>query len=356
MPKFTIISPVYNTAEYLNRFIDSVLAQQFSDFELIIVDDGSIDDSVDICSSYIQKDKRIKLFQQHNQGAGPARNYGLSEATGEYILFYDSDDWLSESALQIINDTINNNSVDLLIYGAEEVRYNEQDIECDRVPLLPEKMDLKSTEDCRDVFCDLIFSSVLNVPWNKLYKKAIIDEHNIVFPSTRRAQDAFFNMEYYKHISSLYSIDNILYYYRGNTQEKVWKKFPKDLYKIDMQYDRYLVDIFSEFGIYKDESRELVDNLFYNSIFRTVGYCRNPKWKLSYFEKIEYISNIINEPYNVDRVNTAVASNKITQKIKERIVNSDAKGMLFDVYKSIVFNRLYSFYCVTLRRLIKGSK
>lgn len=353
MPRFSIISPVYNTQEYLKKFLDSVVGQSFSDFELIIVDDGSTDNSVDICCEYMQKDERIKLLKQKNQGAGPARNYGVSVAKGEYILFFDSDDWLSDMMLERLNDSISEHPVDLLLFGAEEVCFDEQENERKRVPLIPPKLDLKSSSECREVFCDLIFSSIINVPWNKVFNKKIVDKYNIIFPDTRRAQDAFFCMEYYKHISSLHTISDVLYFYRGNTQAKVWKKFPVDLYKIDIRYDNYLVDIFKEFGIYSGHNRELIDTLFYNSIFRTVGYCRNPKWGFNRAQKLQYISDIIKDPYNISRAKTALAVNDTTKKIRKRILESDAKGLLSDIYKNCTFNAFYSFYYKTLRKVLR---
>lgn len=353
MPRFSIISPVYNTQEYLNKFIDSVLGQSFSDFELIIVDDGSTDKSVDICCEYMHKDERIKLLKQKNQGAGPARNYGLSVASGEYVLFFDSDDWLVDTALEKLNDSIEKHPVDLLLFGAQEVCFDENEVERKRVPLIPETLNLNSSTECRGAFCDLIFSSILNVPWNKVFSRKIVDQYSIIFPDTRRAQDAFFCMEYFKHISSLRSIDDILYCYRGNTQAKVWKKFPVDLYKIDIKYDNYLVDIFTEFGIYSGHNRELVDTLFYNSIFRTAGYCRNPKWGFGRAEKIKYIANIIEQPYNIERSKSALALNDTTKRIRKRILESDAKGMLSDIYKTCVFNALYDLYSKSLRKLIR---
>lgn len=353
MPRFSIISPVYNTQEYLKKFLDSVVGQSFSDFELIIVDDGSTDNSVDICCEYMQKDERIKLLKQKNQGAGPARNYGVSVAKGEYILFFDSDDWLSDTTLERLNDCILKHPVDLLLFGAEEVCFDEKEIERKRVPLVPAELNLKSSTECKEVFCDLIFSSIINVPWNKVFNREIVDKYNIHFADTRRAQDAFFCMEYYKHISSLHTINDVLYFYRGNTQAKVWKKFPVDLYKIDIKYDSYLVDIFNEFGIYSGHNRELIDTLFYNSIFRTVGYCRNPKWGFNRTQKLKYISDIINDPYNVSRANTALAVDDATKKIQKRILESDAKGLLSDIYKTCVFNTLYDLYYKSLRKVLR---
>ena len=100
----SVVSPVYNGSAYLTPFLESVLHQTFSDFELIMVDDGSTDDSVQIIQTYQEKDARIHLIRQNHQGAGSARNVGLSQAKGQYIIFLDSDDWFNEDFFKIMLD------------------------------------------------------------------------------------------------------------------------------------------------------------------------------------------------------------------------------------------------------------
>lgn len=353
MPKFTIIAPVYNTEPYLPNFLDSVVNQTFKDFELILVDDGSTDKSLDICHNYAEKDNRITVLTQKNQGAGPARNNGIKNAKGEYLLFLDSDDWINTEKLEILNNTLSSHPCDLLIFGAEEVLFNKKEIEIGREPIVPKSLELTSLQACRQEFCNLIFTSILNTPWNKLFKKGIVDKYSVEFADTRRAQDAFFNMDYYRHIESIYSIPDLLYYYRANTTDKVWKKFPRDLYKIDIRYDAYMVDIFTEFEIYEGEARNKVDSLFYNSILRTVGFCRNPKWALSRKEKLEYIDEIICNEYNQTRAKVALTCTPSTEKIKNYILNKDSKGLLSYYYKKMYRDKLYNFYAEKIKSKIK---
>ena len=355
MPKFSITSPVYNTSAYLREFFDSVLNQTFNDFELIMVDDGSTDGSLEICREYADEDNRIKVLTQKNQGAGPARNKGIENSTGDYLLFFDSDDWVDERILETLDRALSEHDTDLLIYGAEEVIFSKDNQEKDRIPVTPAKLDLKTERACRGEFCDLVFSSIINVPWNKVYKRNIVEEFGVRFANTRRAQDAFFNMDYYRHITSLYTIQDALYYYRGNNQQKVWKKFPKDLYKIDIKYDAYMVDIFTEFGIYEGEQRKKIDALFYNSIFRTAGFCRNPLWDMTQKEKVDYIRTILSDEYNQQRAKEAWASDDKTKKIQQRIIEIDARGMLKDIFHEARWNKLYGLYSNSLRRIIKGK-
>ena len=117
-PKFTVIIPVYNVAAYLAKCIDSVLKQEFKQYEVILIDDGSTDESGTICDKFAEQDKRIVVIHQKNKGLSAARNIGIENAKGEYILFLDSDDyWHDSSALNIIYSRLNVSNADILSFN-----------------------------------------------------------------------------------------------------------------------------------------------------------------------------------------------------------------------------------------------
>ena len=106
-PLFSIVVPAYNSAPFIKKCIESVLAQTCGDYELILVDDGSTDDTYSVCKNYAQLDSRIKVLHKQNGGHTSARNKGLKESVGKYIFFLDSDDWLEEQTLEICEEKIN---------------------------------------------------------------------------------------------------------------------------------------------------------------------------------------------------------------------------------------------------------
>lgn len=115
--KISIIIPVYNVEKYISYCLESILSQTFKNFEVIVINDGSIDKSLDICLDYEKKDNRIKVFSQKNQGQGKARNFGVSKATGDYLMFVDSDDYLNdEFCLSKIIEKIDDNT-EIVLYG-----------------------------------------------------------------------------------------------------------------------------------------------------------------------------------------------------------------------------------------------
>ena len=135
MPELSIIVPVYKVEKYLPRCIDSILAQTFGDFELILIDDGSPDGCGRICDEYARKDKRIVVIHQKNMGVSAARNAGLDIARGRYIGFVDSDDWIEPQMYEVMMDAIRENGADMAVCG---VRYADEDGKFTRADMLSE--------------------------------------------------------------------------------------------------------------------------------------------------------------------------------------------------------------------------
>ena len=118
---FSVIVPVYNAEKTLRRCLDSILRQTFSDYEVILVDDGSKDSSLDICKSYCAKDKRFSVLHQENSGVSKARNRGLDSAKGNYICFVDSDDTITSDYLEQVNNAATAQKTDAIFIGYREV-------------------------------------------------------------------------------------------------------------------------------------------------------------------------------------------------------------------------------------------
>ena len=170
---FSIIVPVYNVEQYLRQCIDSILGQTFADFELILVDDGSPDNCPEICDEYAKKDERVKVLHKENGGLSDARNAGLEIATGEYIAFVDSDDYVAPDMYESLYNLITQNDCDMAICRAVIVR--EQD-----TPIYEDAEDIKIM-DSDTANYQMIYKRLFGVnAWNKLYKRKLFDK--IRFP------------------------------------------------------------------------------------------------------------------------------------------------------------------------------
>lgn len=179
LPLISIIVPVYNSEKYLNRCIDSILSQTYSDFEMIIVDDGSTDNSLAICNEYANKDKRVKVIHKANGGQAEARNVGIDVAKGDYLCFVDSDDWIHTQMLDILLQGIRKEKVLCSICSYEETNDN----------VLSSKIEHYQFKKMKGI--EFLVEKNINavVPWAKLYHTSLFK--NIRYPVGRIAEDEF---------------------------------------------------------------------------------------------------------------------------------------------------------------------
>lgn len=164
--KISVIVPVYNAETYLHRCIDSILSQTFTDFELILVDDGSIDKSGEICDEYAKNDRRVKVIHKDNGGLVTARKVGLNESTGEYVIFIDSDDYISNNMLDVLFAGANNGKHDLVLCNYKEInKYKEI---------------IKNNKECKsnaEYIISIIEGNLGAYLWNKLIKRDLFVKH-----------------------------------------------------------------------------------------------------------------------------------------------------------------------------------
>ncbi|WP_010237898.1 glycosyltransferase [Clostridium arbusti] len=202
MKIISIIVPIYNVEQYLSRCLDSIISQTYTNLEIILVDDGSTDDSWSICKKYAKIDKRIVLIKQENKGVSSARNEGIRIATGEYIAFVDSDDYIDNDMYEILYNLMNeNNNIDLAI--CETVKDN-----------IKSKSDisiLNRNETLKALFNMKSFRGYI---FNKLFRKSIIEKNNLTFnKDIYICEDLLFCFNYVLNIrNAIYSMEQKYFY------------------------------------------------------------------------------------------------------------------------------------------------
>ncbi|WP_248722985.1 glycosyltransferase family 2 protein [Seonamhaeicola sp. ML3] len=211
----SIIIPIYNTEHFLERCLDSVQNQTFKDFEVILVDDGSTDNSKTKCSKYVEGDSRFKYFYQNNKGRSSAINLGYTFTRGKYMLIIDSDDHITPNLLDIAYSTSIHHSVDIVNYSHYYVKDGFEE-KCQSP--LPKDVIIDN-----DTIKDLLKTSfpdkhkLLWFTWLNLIKKDLLDTHNILHDeSVNFCVDSIFNLECFLNAEKIYSISDPLYYYEYN--------------------------------------------------------------------------------------------------------------------------------------------
>ena len=208
-PMVSIIVPVYNAEQYLRRCVDSILNQEYTDFEVFLVNDGSTDSSGDICEEYGNKDTRVIVIQKENTGVSDSRNLALDRARGKYLQFLDSDDWITPDATRLFVRAAEEYGCDMVIsdfYRVVGERLSPKgDIEEEGV-LTQEEFAAHMMENPADFYYGVL--------WNKLYRRDLVEEHRLRMDTNINwCEDFLFNLEYIRYAKVFYALHAPIYYY-----------------------------------------------------------------------------------------------------------------------------------------------
>jgi len=242
MADISIIIPAYNAEKYIKKCLDSLINQTKEELEIIVINDGSTDDTENIVKSY--KDKRIKYYKNKNQGIGKTRNFGIEKATSKYIMFIDSDDYIEKDACEKMYNKAENDNLDIVICDFYK-EYDNGNIEENHTPNF-ENSSLKENPD--------IITEYL-CPWAKIYNRKMIEKNNIKFVEKLKYEDAPFVIAALCCANKIGKVDECLNYYliHGNSETTVRDRRCFDILKI--------IDIIRKYTNDKEYLNEKINKL-----------------------------------------------------------------------------------------------
>lgn len=274
MPKVSIIIPVYNAEKYLNRCINSILSQKYNDWEAILVNDGSTDGSLKICNSYLDNiGIRIVVVSQPNSGVSSARNKGLSLATGPYVMFLDSDDYMFPEMCEMMVEAIESKDADCIICGTTETWGG--------LWAPKENEDYTDLASFKKDFIRHLSTELLSPPWNKIYKRELIKKG--FDSSVSFGEDLMFNLDYFKNCEKISFISDAPFYHeKANENSLVNKVYPSRLSEIEKVHSAVL-DFYegSDPDISKKYIRDII--VYYRAVVQNRNFRREEK--RAFFEK-----------------------------------------------------------------------
>lgn len=316
----SIIVPVYNVEKYLPQCINSLINQTYKNLEIILVDDGSLDDSGKICDEFSKRDSRIIVIHKQNNGLSSARNAGLEIARGDYIGFVDSDDWLDENMYEILFKLIKDNDSDISCCRFFKTANSDE-----KIPAVDNEtiQSFTNIEGLNNFYTDLYVQTV--VAWNKLYKRNLFN--NVVYPVGKIHEDEGTTYKLFYKANKITYINRPLYYYRSTPNSITTRKFNKK--RLD------IIDVYDE------------KIRFIRSINNSVIYSKTLKWYLftlinCYFECSDNMED--NEKY------LASITKKISETYKE--YNSTKEKQLHWVILFSIFRfnpKLYKFILSSIK-------
>ena len=298
---FSVIVPIYNKEEYLNKCIDSILNQSFNDYELILVNDGSIDNCPQIIDQYAKKDKKIKIIHKENGGLVSARKAGTQKAQGEYIVCVDADDYIKQDYLKDIAEIIKNNKVDIICTG-----YCRLSNDVEKQINIDYREGYYSKEDIiKEIYPTLVQGKdathfPVNI-WAKAYKRDLYSKIQLnVDDSVTIGEDGVVSIPYIYLANSMYIINKHEYVYRTNNKSMTSSiavldpQYPKKVYK---EYIKYIDDN-------KYDFKQQLDRFVVHQVFSMALSQFNNKRNVK-----ERINNILNDDLYKNALNNVEFSN-----------------------------------------------
>lgn len=298
--KISVVIPVYNAEKDIDRCMQSIYNQTFADYEVILVNDGSTDQSLEKCRAHAEKDPRVRVIDQENKGSGPARNAGIEAATGEYIYFCDSDDEIAPNLLDRVYAEAKETKVDLVVFSVHaKITDSKTGKVLREYDTAKEERIFPDRASFRQAFSKLYYEGVLfGGPINKLFRAAVIRQNGVRFPKLRRGQDEVFNMRYYRYTSSCKVIPDALYlYYQFDDQGKN-KKYRLNYFQTTTKtYFQTLSGLLKEFEANDEYSKHKFQNSFVYSMEAAALLAFNPVEKMNRGQKVEFIASVVSADF-----------------------------------------------------------
>lgn len=317
--KVSIVVPVYNVEKYLRKCIESIRNQTYQNIEIIVVNDGTKDGSLEIAKEQEKIDNRIKIISQENQGLSEARNTGIRNATGKYICFIDSDDFVHENYVKsLLENAIKENAdisvCDFYYINEEGKMWNQKNKE----PKL-----YSNIEGIKDILLDCQNTEVMT--WNKLYKLSLFREHEIYFPKGKIHEDNFTTYRLYYFANKISFIPDKLYYYLQRSNSIMGKKF--NVKRLDI-----LQAVEETRNFFQNKNINLSSELDYYEIMTKIGILNN-MLRDGYEEK----ENMINEIHSNKKVYQKNKYLNMKTKLALNLIRDKAK--LYAFLLSILDNK-----------------
>lgn len=333
--KYSVIIPVFNVEKYINRCVKSILSQRYNDLEIILIDNGSEDNSGILCDNYAERYSNITTYHIPNGGVSSARNFGLAKAQGEFICFVDADDYLVGNLFSDMENQLDS-EIDLLVFSY----YNSLEKNLSETTRSAKILPIEGKKDRNQfitLFTELFLSDMMYTVWNKIYRREFLEKHRIIFEHYELGEDVRFNLNVYENVHKVSFSQTCYYVYiSGRAGSAMGRYNPKrmsyqleELGKIGQLMVRW--DIHNDRYISQIKARILMSNIQNISeqkisLFLKRQYvetlCRDKEMIVLINEDTSFLNPLIRLLLNHRMYITVIILKKIQTSIKkERLIN-----------------------------------
>ena len=299
MPKFSIIVPVYKVEKYIRECLESLINQNFKDFEVILVDDASPDGSGAICDEYALKDGRIKVIHKpENEGLGNARKSGVEAASGKWLCYVDSDDWLEENALEYCSENINES--DIFVFGFTMCHQGPDGKTVWTDNVLPQRNTAETKKEIGNIVVDLERQRAFPYMCNKLYRTEFVRGSGVHFNIIKSMEDFFYNIEIFEKAERVSVVDKALYNYRKPRGETLASAYNPDFFELSKKrYEaekRFLKNMDAE----SSENTQVLCRSYFNHLISCLMRDSAENSGLKFSERLKRAETYFNDVLTVE--------------------------------------------------------
>lgn len=303
----SVIVPVYNSEKYLERCIDSILKQTYKSLNVIIINDGSTDSSYKIAERFSVLDQRITLIDQENKGVSAARNKGLENVTGKYVLFVDADDYIESNMIELLVDASEKYNAQITSSGLfkEESASDRPGKRLESIAFNSNEIIVLNNNDLRCVFPEKLNTAVFHSPYAKLYRFDYIKQNHAFFDTEiSLGEDYLFNLPLFRNIDKYVYIGRALYHYMIYSNNTLSKKFRIDMFEIYLKLYNSTISILNSWNIDRKQSDRYIYELFFKDMLSVLTneaspFNTNTKWgkiqRLRYMTKQKEIRDLTSQ-------------------------------------------------------------
>lgn len=273
---------MYNVENYLYRCINSILAQEYTDLEILLIDNGSTDSSGSICDTYASEYSNISAYHIENHGVGSARNFGLAKAQGEFICFVDADDYLEGNLFSDVESQLDS-QLDLLVFSYyNSIEQNLSEI-TRSAKILPTE-GKKDKSDFIALFQELCLTDMMYTVWNKIYRRKFLEEHQIVFESYELGEDVRFNLNVYQHVNTVFLVKSCYYVYISGRVDSAMGQYNPNRMNYQLEELGKVDQLMTSWNIHDDQFIEQIKARILMSNIQNIS-----KQKMSLSKKRYYV-------------------------------------------------------------------
>lgn len=344
-PFLSIVMPVYNGENEITSAVNSILKQSFEDWELIIVDDCSIDSTRQVAESIAVNDARIRIIlQETNQGPGAAKNRGIAEAKGEYITFCDCDDWIELDMYEGLCRAAKSKGVDSVIcgYSQDIVDASTETVKTQKRIYMESGYILGHRRIIENI-PDIDIKRVFSFSWNKLYKKAIISNYNIVFSGKMFGEDLDFNINFFRYANSIVILEECYYHYVKRSNNSLTERYIADFYENICERYRDMRALLIQNNCFNGRARFIAATVHIKHIMAALIRNCSPDACMKYKDRYLFTKKILNDFYTKEACQYARAETK-----QGKICNGICKS------KSIMINLAFARMLYIIQNLGTG--